>query len=49
MRAGPAHDFPQKIEYHGVSPDSLVARVYGEVESNTPAFQLLYGRVRCSR
>lgn len=42
-----AHDFPRVIEYDLVSPDSLVASVYGDVTSDTPAFRVLYGRNEC--
>ena len=43
----PSHDFPRKIEYVRVAPDSVTARVYGEVDAATPAFELRYGRVPC--
>lgn len=42
-----SHDFPQKIEYHRVREDSLVAKVYGEADSPDPAFELRYGRTLC--
>jgi len=43
----PSHDFPRKIEYVRVAPDSVTARVYGEVDAATPAFELRYGRAPC--
>ena len=43
----PQHDFPQAIEYERTSPDSLTAKVYGEVGSPDPAFVLRYARKPC--
>lgn len=43
----PQHDFPQAIEYLHASPDSLIAHVYGDVESPEPAFSLRYARNSC--
>ena len=43
----PEHDFPQAIEYERTSPDSLTAKVYGEIESSEPAFVLRYARRGC--
>ena len=43
----PQHDFPQKIEYHRVSADSITAKVFGEVDADSPAFQIRYGRASC--
>jgi hypothetical protein len=43
----PRHDFTQAIEYQRTSPDSLMARVYGEVGSSEPAFVLRYARREC--
>ncbi|MEM8600714.1 MAG: DUF6265 family protein [Bacteroidota bacterium] len=43
----PDHDFPQRIEYHRPTPDSLVARVFGGVEDDAPAFNVRYVRVSC--
>lgn len=42
-----AHDFPQKIEYHRVRQDSLVAKVYSDADDSSPAFELRYGRTPC--
>ena len=41
------HDFPQKIEYHRLSPDSVTAKVFGAVGDGTPVFELRYGRSPC--
>ncbi len=43
----PEHDFPQAIEYERTSPDSLTAKVYGEIGSSEPAFVLRYARRGC--
>ena len=43
----PGHDFPRAIEYERASPDSLIAKVYGEIESSEPAFVLRYARSHC--
>jgi hypothetical protein len=43
----PQHDFPRAIEYHRTPPDSLIAKVYGEVGSSEPAFVLQYARKEC--
>ena len=43
----PTHDLPQAIEYLRASPDSLIARVYGDVGSSEPAFSLRYARSAC--
>ena len=42
----PQHDFPRAIEYER-APDSLIAKVYGEIASREPAFVLRYGRKPC--
>ena len=44
----PRHDFPQAIEYERTSPDSLTAKVYGDVASPDPAFVLRYARKPCN-
>ncbi len=41
------HDFPKRIEYERVSPDSLVARVYGEIGATEPAFSVHYVQTSC--
>ncbi|MDH3456898.1 MAG: DUF6265 family protein [Gemmatimonadota bacterium] len=43
----PSHDFPQKIEYHRISQDQVTAKVFGEVDAETPAFELQFERVPC--
>lgn len=43
----PSHDFPKRIEYVNTGPDSIVARVYGEIQLTTPAFEVHYGRTPC--
>ena len=43
----PSHDFPKRIEYHRVSEDSIVAKVFGEVDASEPAFELHYERSSC--
>lgn len=43
----PDHDFPKRIDYRRTSPDSLIARVYGEVDAASPAFEVRYGRGDC--
>ncbi len=43
----PQHDFPQAIVYERTSPDSLTAKVYGEIGSSEPAFVLRYSRRVC--
>ena len=43
----PQHDFPRAIEYERTSPDSLTAKVYGEIGSREPAFVLRYARRAC--
>ena len=43
----PQHDFPQAIEYERTSPDSLTAKVYGEIGSREPVFVLRYARRAC--
>jgi hypothetical protein len=43
----PQHDFPRAIEYLRAGPDSIRARVFGEVPSTRPSFTLLYGRRPC--
>ncbi len=43
----PEHDYPRAIEYERTSPDSLTAKVYGEIGSSEPAFVLSYARRAC--
>jgi hypothetical protein len=43
----PDHDFPRAIEYRPVGEDSLVARVFAEVDGVEPSFTLRFARVSC--
>jgi hypothetical protein len=43
----PSHDFPRVIEYERVTADTLLARVYSEIEASTPAFVQRYARASC--
>jgi hypothetical protein len=43
----PAHDFPQRIIYHLLSPDSLAARVEGTINGKERSSDFPYRRVRC--
>ena len=45
----PSHDSPQVIEYVREGPDSLVARVFGDVAAATPSFVSAYGRATCDQ
>jgi len=44
----PAHDFPQKLEYHRSGADSILARVFGSVDDPEPAFEVPLGRIACA-
>lgn len=44
----PAHDFPQKLVYHRSRADSIVARVFGAVGDEKPAFEVPFERVACA-
>jgi hypothetical protein len=41
------HDFPKAIAYHRVGADSIVAKVYGEIDAADPAFEVHYSRGPC--
>ena len=43
----PDHDFPQKLEYHKTTPDSLLARVFAGTADVSPAFEIPFGREPC--
>lgn len=43
----PDHDYPQRIIYHLVSVDSLVARIEGTVHGKERSSNFPYRRVRC--
>ena len=45
----PKHDFPQKIEYHRMSNERVLAKVFGEVAAAESAFDVDYRRVPCGR
>ena len=42
------HDFPQRIHYRRVGPDSLVARIEGVTGGRERAIDYPYARVRCA-
>jgi hypothetical protein len=41
------HDFPQRITYQLVSPDSLLARIEGTIDGKIRRSEFPYRRVRC--
>ena len=43
----PAHDFPQRIAYHRVSADSIVARISAVREGKTRGMDIRMKRVSC--
>lgn len=43
----PDHDFPRAIEYRPVGVDSLVARVFAEVDGVEPSVILHFARISC--
>lgn len=43
----PTHDFPQRIVYQRVGPDSLIARVEGISRGRARSFQFPYAHVAC--
>ena len=43
----PEHDFPQRILYRRVSPDSMVARIEGEQDGTLRGVDFPYRRVDC--
>lgn len=45
--ANPQHDFPQRISYRRVGPDSAVARIEGTSPDGTRGFDFHYARVAC--
>ena len=44
----PTHDFPKKISYSRVGPDSVVARVEGELSGKNRVLEYRYVRVPCA-
>lgn len=45
----PAHDFPQRIVYRLVTPDSLSARIEGTIGGKERRSDFPYRRVKCER
>ena len=44
----PHHDFPKKISYYRVGPDSVVAKVEGELSGKNRVLEFRYARVPCA-
>jgi Domain of unknown function (DUF6265) len=44
----PHHDFPKKISYYRTHPDSVVARVEGELSGRNRVLEFRYARVPCA-
>lgn len=44
----PAHDFPQRVGYRRVSPDSVVAWIEGNTESGPRKIEFPYTRASCT-
>ena len=44
----PHHDFPKKISYYRTHPDSVVARVEGELSGKNRVLEFRYARVPCA-
>jgi hypothetical protein len=44
----PSHDFPKKISYSRVGPDSVIARVEGELSGKNRVLEYRYIRVPCA-
>ena len=45
--ANPAHDFPQRIVYRQVSPDSMVARIEGDRDGRRGPVSFPFRRIAC--
>jgi len=45
--ANPEHDFPQRIIYQWISPDSIFARIEGTIEGKEKSSNFPYRRVKC--
>jgi len=43
----PAHDFPQRIVYHRITPDSVVARISAIRNGRTRVMEIPMARGRC--
>lgn len=46
--SNPAHDFPQRVIYRSVGPDSLLGRVEGQRRGQTRGVNFSYRRVSCT-
>lgn len=46
--SNPAHDFPQRVIYRSVGPDSLLARVEGQRAGQIRGVDFSYRRVSCT-
>jgi hypothetical protein len=44
----PHHDFPKKISYFRAGPDSVVARVEGELSGKNRVLEFRYARMPCA-
>jgi hypothetical protein len=42
----PVHDFPTRIIYRQVTPDSLHARIEGQRKGKETGFDFVFGRVK---
>jgi hypothetical protein len=47
--SNPAHDFPQRVIYRRLTPDSLLGRIEGERNGQTRGVNFSYGRVSCAK
>jgi hypothetical protein len=43
----PEHDFPQRIVYHRVAPDTLVARIEGRTPQGEKAMEWRMAKAAC--
>jgi hypothetical protein len=44
----PTHDFPKKISYYRLGPDSVVARVEGDLSGKNRVLEFRYARMPCA-
>lgn len=47
--SNPAHDFPQRVIYRRLTPDSLLGRVEGQRGGQIRGVNFSYGRVSCTK
>jgi hypothetical protein len=47
--SNPAHDFPQRVIYRRLGPDSLLGRVEGQRDGQTRGVNFPYRRVSCTK